>query len=643
MKSRILTCTTAMTLFAALAIPVGLAAQEQQEQKAEKPQHYTVTDLGTLGGTFGIAEGINNKGLVDGFATLPGDNNQHVFLWQNGVITDLGTLGGPNSGNAAGGDPVPNERGEVAGVAETSTPDPLGEDTCGYGNHLTCLGFLWQDGVMTPLPTLGGNNGFADGINNRGQVVGLAENTTPLDPTCPPPQVLQFKPVIWEKGEIQELPTFPGDPVGNAVAINDRGQVVGQSFNCTGAVSHALLWQNGTATDLGNLGGMMFNSGIEINNQGQVVGFSDLPGDTTGHAFLWTKDSGIQDLGTLPGDFSSIALAINQKSQVAGFSCDISGNCRAFLWQNGVMTDLNTLIPAGSPLFLVWAVGINSRGEIVGLGFQPSTGEVHAFLATPSNGDAGSESAMPATPGESSERPKIVLPENVRKLLQQRLRFGGFGGTGATLGPIVTLKPTSLTFATQLVGTASSAQPVTLTNTGNTTLSITSITITGADPGDFAQTNTCGSSVPAGKSCTITVTFKPTQRGTRTGAVSITDNAPGSPQKVSLTGTGTVVKLNPTTLGFLVQCHPFFCGRETRTTTLTNVGSTTRSITGITVSGTGFSQSNTCGSSVGAGKSCTISVTFHPPWPGGTFTGSVSVSDDGGGSPQTVSLRGIGA
>ncbi len=92
MKSRILTCTTAMTLFAALAIALRLAAQEQQQQKAEKPQHYTVTDLGTLGGTFGFAEGINNKGLVDGVATLPGDNNQHVFLWQNGVITDVGTL-----------------------------------------------------------------------------------------------------------------------------------------------------------------------------------------------------------------------------------------------------------------------------------------------------------------------------------------------------------------------------------------------------------------------------------------------------------------------------------------------------------------------------------------------------------------------
>ena len=96
--------------------------------------------------------------------------------------------------------------------------------------NLICLPFLWQHGVMTPLPTLGGNNGQANEVNNRGQVVGLAENTT-SDPTCPAPD-LQVKPVVWEKGKVQELPTFPGDLDGFAAAINDNGLAVGASGSC---------------------------------------------------------------------------------------------------------------------------------------------------------------------------------------------------------------------------------------------------------------------------------------------------------------------------------------------------------------------------------------------------------------------------
>jgi hypothetical protein len=212
-------------------------------------------------------------------------------------------------------------------------------------------------------------------------------------------------------------------------------------------------------------------------------------------------------------------------------------------------------------------------------------------------------------------------------------------GTGVTTGPNATLSTGSLTFATQLVGTTSSAQSITLSNYGNQTLSITSIAVTGLDQGDFAETNTCGSSLAPGTSCTVSVTFKPIQGGTRTAMVSITDNAPGSPQKVTLTGTGTVVELNPTSLNFGTVQVGYV---SALTTTLTNVGSTTLSITSITVTGSGeFSQTNTCGNRVRAGKSCTITVTFKPTF-NGAVTGTVSISDNGGGSPQTVSLSGTG-
>jgi len=406
MKSRSLVLFIAMTLFAAQMLTVQLAAQEPQH----RTQYYTVQDLGTLGGTYSLAGGINNNGLVEGYSTLTGDTAEHASLWWKhfGPI-DLGTLGGPNSD--AGW--RPSERGEIGGGSDTTTPDPNGEDFCGYGTYLICLPFVWRDGVMTPLPTLGGNNGWAAGINDLSEAVGVAENAT-IDPTCPP--FLEYKPVIWTKGQIHELATFPGDPDGLAYAINDQGQATGLSGPC-GPGAHALLWQKGKAIYLGGLGGTI-SEGVDINHWGQVTGLSTLLGDTTYHAFLWQKHTGMIDLGTLPGDVDSSGDGINNNGQVVGGSCsqDIESSCRAFLWQNGVMTDLNTLIPPDSPLYLLEATGtINDQGQIAGIALQISTGETHAFLATPTNRH-----------WEIRERPKVVLPENLRKMLQRR-RSGRFG------------------------------------------------------------------------------------------------------------------------------------------------------------------------------------------------------------------------
>jgi len=141
MKSRILICITAMTLLAALATPLQLAAQHTR---------YTVTDLGTLGGTSSFAGGINNRGSVEGSSTLLGDTAQHAFLWRKGVMTDLGALGGLNSFAAF----RPSESDKVGGRAETSTPDPLGEDFCSTAN-LICLPFLWQKGRDDPAAYAG--------------------------------------------------------------------------------------------------------------------------------------------------------------------------------------------------------------------------------------------------------------------------------------------------------------------------------------------------------------------------------------------------------------------------------------------------------------------------------------------------------
>jgi len=156
MKSRMLAWIGVISVFTLLAMPVRVLAQEQQQQ-AQHLSHYIVTDLGTLGGTFSIAFGINDRGQIDGFSTIPGDMSTHAFVLNHGVMTDLGTLGGPNSIAGTG----PNLSLQVPGLAETATLDPNGEDFCGFGTNLICLTFSWQNGVMTALDTLGGNNARA--------------------------------------------------------------------------------------------------------------------------------------------------------------------------------------------------------------------------------------------------------------------------------------------------------------------------------------------------------------------------------------------------------------------------------------------------------------------------------------------------
>ncbi len=209
-------------------------------------------------------------------------------------------------------------------------------------------------------------------------------------------------------------------------------------------------------------------------------------------------------------------------------------------------------------------------------------------------------------------------------------------GTGVSPGPNVTLSPASLTFATELVGVTSSPQPVTLSNYGSAALSIAGIRVTGAGPNEFGETSTCHSLLAAGASCTINIIFSPSQRGAQTSDVSIGDNAPGSPQTVNLQGIGTVVDLNPTSLDFGDSTKPL-------TTTLKNVGSGPVSITGVSITGTdddAFAQTNTCGSSVAGGASCTVTVTFSPKHPG-TSSAALSIGDNGGGSPQSVALSGV--
>src|SRR5215472_8949528 len=381
MRSRIVIFVTAVSLLLALPQPVRLAAQS----------NYSVVELGGSGGTAGAANGINDRGWITGANNLPGDLTSTAVLWVNGAATPLGTLGGPNSAVAW---PVKSSNGVIVGISELADSDPLGEAfscwpffAAGVPTGRICKGFRWQNGEMTALPPFsGGFSSYATGVNNKGQVVGWAENGV-HDPTCNPAfQILQFRAAIWQPdGTMQELPPLPGDSTSAATAINDQGQVVGISGDCgvaVGSVSarHAVLWENGIPTDLGNIGGDAWNTPTAINNHGVIVGFANTaPGTArTFEAFIWTQADGMKSLGKFLGDLRSEALGINERGQVVGLSRGGPFVFRAFLWEDGTLIDVNSLTVPGSP-FLLFAGDIDRHGHIVGEAFDVNTGASPAF------------------------------------------------------------------------------------------------------------------------------------------------------------------------------------------------------------------------------------------------------------------------
>jgi probable HAF family extracellular repeat protein len=459
MKSRTLMYFVAITFFAALAIPVRLAAQNNPEHNKHKHHHYQFIDLGTFGGPASYfsngADGIlNNHGTAAGWGDTPTSDPfpafcfdldcfvAHAFQWQDGEVTDLGALvdGWSSQSFWISGN------GKIAGISQNGAIDPL----IGIPEFRAVL---WQNGGITDLGTLeGGYESLAFSVNNGGQVAGVALNTIP-DPFClfaPGFCNTQTRAFLWRKGVMQDLGTLGGNDAG-AFYVNEHGQITGQSYtnttpNPTTGIPTVdpFLWEGGKMTDLGTLGGTIGNPS-SLNNRGQVVGVSNLAGDLIVHPFLWTKARGMQDLGTLggdtgvtnwindggdiagkadlpgpqspqdhhavlwshgvtidlgtfPEDTSSNAYKVNSSGQVVGTSEDrahmlIGVGEHAFLWEDGgPMVDLNSLVPPGSSLQLTYAVAINDRGEIAGFGVPPGVPpedyetQGHAYILIPCDG-----------------------------------------------------------------------------------------------------------------------------------------------------------------------------------------------------------------------------------------------------------------
>ena len=308
---------------------------------------YGITDLGE-----GNASGINNLGQV-----VVGQKGVG-WIWDNGQLTEV-----KDSTWAY----QINNSGQVVGRY--------------LSENWTDNAYVWENGKRTDLGYFGGISSLASDINDAGQIVGWFKTTQE-----------KFNPFLWQNGKMIDLGTLGFN--GGAQGINNQGQVVGYSGLAFG-VTHAFLWENGKMIDLGTLPGFNGSTAYDINDAGQAVGASANNITQQERATLWSNGQ-VTDLGTLGGN-KTAAVDINNKGQIVGFG-NTTGNgglAHGFIWEDGTMANVNSLIGADSGWFLQQINGINDRGQMVGQGINSATGKQHGFLLNPICGTSQRNPLLP--------------------------------------------------------------------------------------------------------------------------------------------------------------------------------------------------------------------------------------------------------
>src|SRR5438034_227356 len=304
-----------------------------------------MTDLGSLGGGTAFANDVNEAGQIVG-GTTDASGYQRAFLWENGVMTDLGVQ--PDGSALA-----INDKGQIVGTMN-------GERQ----------GFLWDHGTITDLGTLGGPPVYASGVNNAGQIVGWSGSTSGS----------AFRPWLWENGTLTDLGTPVGFTWGQALDINEAGQVAGFGFNATGS-ARALLWSGGQMTDLGDLGGGI-SLAFGIDDAGQIVGWS-ATAKSEHHAFLW--DAGVMtDLGTLPGGYESTGDDLSNAGRIVGQASGSNAAPHAVLWTlpPAPVHDIAVTQAGASPLSAAVGTPIYVGGWVMNQGTQTESVDVTVYAGS---------------------------------------------------------------------------------------------------------------------------------------------------------------------------------------------------------------------------------------------------------------------
>jgi len=365
--------------------PISQSALNSTRSSTKSASRYTITDLGSLGGTQSFAYAINNPGQIVGQSGLQGDTSNHAFLYRKGKMTDLSPLNsgsiqtvGPRgindgglvaSGVVVGGIYSPAlldiKTGEITvlgslggiegGVAFSGVADSVNNSGQAVGtafvNDRNSHAFLYSDGAMTDLGAAGGDWSAASGINDHGMIVGAFGFLNG------PVHSFSAHAFVYKDGEIIEIDPFGSLNDSSASGVNNKGQVVGSGFtqdpSFLGSVSRGFIYRDGTTTEIGILENGRDSQAFSLNERGQVVGIANV-----GSVSICSDPSG-----------PHLCTTYIQ---------------RAVLYEKGELKDLNSLVPAGSGWDLSWAYGINNSGHITGYGVN--NGRFRAFVLTPVKG-----------------------------------------------------------------------------------------------------------------------------------------------------------------------------------------------------------------------------------------------------------------